>query len=509
MSMRLRDSKQRLRRFVAGAAVVALGAGGVVVTNMAVGQAASNPKTALINGDTVSGSPSTEQTLAESLGFTVTVATGAQWDAMTAAQFAKYQVLIVGDPTCGLELAPSVLSNRATWTSAVMATAGGNTAVGNRVLWGTDPVFHRGSHPGADKGIKDGIAFAGAVAGATGVYLDLTCNQSTSNTTDILDMLESLSTGTTSPWTYDGTPPCGGNVSFIGTAPEFSDITTADFQGWSCSVHESFPTFESDWIPLAIATDTTSHPTCGTDTTTHARACGEAYYLAAGAGTVATSPDISLTPTSATNPIGTEHTVTANVHNGTGGAPIANQLVTFTISGVNSGAPGSCDPSTCKTDASGNVKFSYVGTKGGDDTITASITRDGSTESATAAKHWGSGGPPPPPSGGLKGNIFEVDLRHCEVLHVGYNRFPSAVKVSWNVTQNGPGSVHLGKVATGSFTTIAGGKHGSKEYHFINQSLGTVLKPEPVYHSHVHFRWKIGSEVFRYAATRNPGTCPS
>jgi len=327
--------------------------------------------------------------------------------------------------------------------------------------------------------------------------------------TAILDMLEMLSTGTTSPWTYDGSPPCIGAVSFIGTAPEFSDITTADFADWGCSVHETFPTFETDWVPLAIGTDTSSKPTCGNDTTTHARACGEAYYLAAGAGTVATAPDISLTPTSATNPVGTEHTVTANVHNGTGGAPIANQLVSFAISGVNSGAAGSCDPSTCKTDASGNVKFSYVGAKAGDDTITASITRDGSTESATASKHWGSGGPPPPPGGGLKGNIFEVDLRHCELLHIGYNRFPSGVTVSWNVTQNGPGSVHLGKVANGSFTTIAGGKHGSKEYHFINQALGTVLKPEPVYHSHVHLRWKIGSEVFRYSATRNPGTCPS
>jgi hypothetical protein len=323
-----------------------------------------------------------------------------------------------------------------------------------------------------------------------------------------------LSTGTSSPWTIDGSPPCGGSVSFIGTAPEFSDITTADFQGWSCSVHESYPTFQSDWVPLAIATDTASQPTCGADTTTHARACGEAYYLVAGAGTVATAPDLSLTPPTATNPPNTEHTVTANVHNGAGGAPIAGQLVTFTISGVNSGAAGTCSPADCKTDASGNVKFSYVGTKEGDDTITASITRDGTTETATAAKHWGTGGPPPPPppTSGGKGNIFEVDLRRCVNLHVGYNRFPSGVVVMWNVTQNGSGGVRLGKVAKGSFTTIAGGKHGSKTYHFITQALGTVLKQEPDFHSHVHFRWKIGSDVFRYAVTRNPGTsgpCPA
>src|SRR2546423_62555 len=61
---------------------------------------AAAPK-ALINGDTVSGSPSVEEQEATALGFDVHVATGAEWDAMTQAQFAQYQVLIAGDPTCG------------------------------------------------------------------------------------------------------------------------------------------------------------------------------------------------------------------------------------------------------------------------------------------------------------------------------------------------------------------------------------------------------------------------
>src|SRR5215472_2007483 len=33
-------------------------------------------------------------------GFATTVVTGKQWDAMTASQFAQYQVLIIGDPSC-------------------------------------------------------------------------------------------------------------------------------------------------------------------------------------------------------------------------------------------------------------------------------------------------------------------------------------------------------------------------------------------------------------------------
>ena len=97
---------------------------------------------------------------------------------------------------------------------------------------------------------------------------------------------------------------------------------------------------------------------------------------------------ISLAPTDATNPAGTDHTVTANVTSG--GAPLAGQVVTFTVTGQNAGATGTCVPVTCATDASGNVTFTYHDTNGaGDDTITASFTdAAGALQSATAVKHW-------------------------------------------------------------------------------------------------------------------------
>lgn len=69
---------------------------------------------ALINADSVSGSPSIEQQEAEAQGFAVQVVTGSEWGAMTQAQFAQYQVLVVGDRFCET-LAPSVTSNAATW----------------------------------------------------------------------------------------------------------------------------------------------------------------------------------------------------------------------------------------------------------------------------------------------------------------------------------------------------------------------------------------------------------
>jgi len=103
---------------------------------------AAQPK-ALINSDTVTGGASSaEANLATSLGFSVDVVDGPTWDAMTQPQFASYQVLIAGDPTCST-IASSFITNEATWAPVVMGTAV-NTKEGNRVLVGTDPVLHSG-----------------------------------------------------------------------------------------------------------------------------------------------------------------------------------------------------------------------------------------------------------------------------------------------------------------------------------------------------------------------------
>ena len=82
--------------------------------------------------------------------------------------------------------------------------------------------------------------------------------------------------------------------------------------------------------------------------------------------------------------------MTANVH-AVGGTPVvAGQLVDFTVTGQNAGASGTCVPADCKSDASGNVAFTYSdGNGAGDDTIKASFTDTaGSLQTATAQKHW-------------------------------------------------------------------------------------------------------------------------
>jgi hypothetical protein len=346
---------------------------------------AAGSKKALILGSSVTGGTSSkEYTSLVSLGFTPTVVTEAHWNAMTASQFGAYQVLVIGDPTCNTVTGNT---NRAVWTSVVMGHAGGRTQPGNRVVIGTDPVYHGPSHPGAYKLITDGLRWAGALSGRTGVYYDVSCE----NDGHVENVLNRLSAGV-GTWTDNPSPPCGSGVAFISTASAFAGLTTADLAGWSCSVHQSFPTFKSDWAPLALATDTPTHPVKGTDTTTHAAVSGEPYVLIAGVGVSTTSPDISITPLHGSGVAGTTHTVTAHVTNG--GKPSAGQLVTFTVTGQNGGVAGTCGPSTCKTDASGNVTFTYPDTFGvGADTIIAGFVRSGTAEQASADMTWVAGTP--------------------------------------------------------------------------------------------------------------------
>ena len=90
-------------------------------------------------------------------------------------------------------------------------------------------------------------------------------------------------------------------------------------------------------------------------------------------------------------------------------------------------------------------------------------------------------------------DIFQVELRSCAYLHVGYNRFPDGVVVRWNVTQD-----HA-TVATGQFTTLGGGK----TYHFLMLPLGATLQHTPK--GTAHFHWFANGAKSSYTAGREPG----
>lgn len=371
---------------------VVLGAMGALLALLlaATPAAAETGTRALVLDSSVEGGASSiEATEAAANGFTVDVVDETTWAAMTKDGFAEYQMVIVGDPDCG-SLSPVVSQNAQALADAVMDNDTANTRSGNRVLIGTDPDYH--SEQGGSKMIASAIDFASVVDGATSLYLNFTCGDPDNDTDGTGDgqqkLLPLLSFDPAPTWSQNTDPPCGGDVSLIANNDQFASLTSTDIRNWGCSVHETFPQYPTDWNPLAIATDDVlTKPTCGNDVDTGEPACGEAYLLIAGSGIVATAPDLALEPPTATRDAGTPHTVTATVTR-TDKTPRPGVTVSFVVTGVNSGASGTCAPVSCESDADGKVTFTYTGTNLGDDTINASMTVDGSRQTATAAVTW-------------------------------------------------------------------------------------------------------------------------
>jgi hypothetical protein len=154
---------------------------------------------------------------------------------------------------------------------------------------------------------------------------------------------------------------------------------------------------------LAVATDTPTHPTCGTDPETKELVCGEAYVLLAGENVVARAQNLTLTPEEGKDVAGGSHAVTATVSKA--GTAIPGVKVTIIVKGLNAGVGGVCTTSTgganaeCVTDASGKVVLTYPDVKGvGKDLIVASASIEGTSERATATEEWTPPPPPPPPA---------------------------------------------------------------------------------------------------------------
>ena len=173
--MRREVSNAPVRRLIGSTLSVALVAAVIV---LGITPASAVTRKALINGATVSGSPSQEEQIATAAGFMVTVIDDATWATYTASDFGQYDLLIAGDPNCG-DLPPGLVSSAAVFGPVVLGLAGGRTSAGNRIVVGTDPVLHDGgdySSPDA-RGtiIREGIGYAGSVPGTTGMYFDSTC----------------------------------------------------------------------------------------------------------------------------------------------------------------------------------------------------------------------------------------------------------------------------------------------------------------------------------------------
>jgi hypothetical protein len=298
---------------------------------------------------------SVEEQEAVALGLTVEIATPAQWALKTTAQFAAYKALVLGDPTCAgggtaNSSTAAALANKSVWGPAVN---------GNIAIYGTDPTFHTVFFPKTARPVvNSSINFAASSGpGKTGAYVTLSCyyHGTAANTpVPLLDAFETVP----GQFTVTGVG-CYNDAHIVATSSALTGLTDAILSNWSCSVHEAFDRWASDFTVLVIARN------IGTSYTAPDGSVGTPYVLARGN---ISAGDISLSPPTQDVCTGGRATVTAKVTSG--GTPQSGVTVTFTInSGPNAGLT-----STGTTDSSGQVSFTYSGTAAGTDSITASFT---------------------------------------------------------------------------------------------------------------------------------------
>lgn len=322
-------------------------------------RAASSDRVLILAGTVTGGTSSIEATEAAADGLAVDIVDASTWSSMTAAQFASYRAIILGDPTC--QGAPPTPDANA---AAANAKVWGPVVNGNIVILGTDPVYH--ASQGGSTVTQRGVDFAVNQAGKTGAYITLSCYYHETAPNTPVPLLDGIGAG---GFTVTGVG-CYNNAHIVAESPALASLTDADLSNWACSVHEAFQTWSSGLIPLAIAKDFDSSFTASDGTQ------GPPYILAG--GDIKSFP-LSLSPLSDSAPAGGTHTVTAQLLDGSTRNPVSGAKVGFKVTaGTNTAVTGTCNPSSCLTDTSGQVSWTYRSNGStGSDTIAAFYDQNG------------------------------------------------------------------------------------------------------------------------------------
>lgn len=335
---------------------------------------APDANSVLILDTTVSGGGgSIEAVEAANAGFTVVVASAAVWAATTTAEFKTYRALILGDATCtSVGAVAAAEANRTTWSPAID---------GNMILIGTDEVFH--DVQGGRQVTINAIKFAANIPTKTGLMCSLSCYYAGTGSPTAVPVLDQFGS-----FTVQDPGNCYNDAHIVAAHPALVGLTDASISNWSCSVHEAFLSYPPTFLELAIARDPVGGPPLPGSKAFPDGSSGVPYILARGEGLVLIT-NITLTPASADNPVGTIHTVTATVTQNTPspGTPVVGTTVTFLVtSGPNAGATG-----TGVTNAFGQATFSYTsnGTVGTDIIKATFVDGTGATQSSNnAVKNW-------------------------------------------------------------------------------------------------------------------------
>lgn len=286
-------------------------------------------------------SPQTENAVVAN-GLTYDIVDAATWGAMTTADFAEYKAIVLSDPRCGsISAVTPAIANAPVWGEAV---------TGPVIVLGTDEVYH------SKNLVSEGaVAFAASsTEGKTGAYISLGCYYHGTPPLTPVPLLDSLVPG---GFTVTNVPGCFDSAHIVATHPALFGITDAYLSGWGCSVHEAFDTWPVSFEVLAIATT-------GGVYTAPDGSVGTPYILARGVTVIS---DIDLDPDTATNPVGSNHTVTATVAED--GVPVIGVNVDFEIvAGANVGLTGSD-----VTNSLGEATFTYSSAIATIDTIQATF----------------------------------------------------------------------------------------------------------------------------------------
>ena len=201
---------------------------------------AAGAGTILIYGPSLETSTPNEQTVAEGLGYTVTVASEVDWADMTTAEFAAYDAIVIGDAGCNSDdpYLSTAEATRTTWSPAV---------TGHITLNTFDPFAHS-DEAGGQQLVANSINFAASQPG-TGLFFSLGCSSEDEGDSQPLTVMDPFGT-----FTVDG--DYGDEVTIIAPEhPVMAGLTNESAGDWGSSVHSHFLSFPASFQPLATETE--------------------------------------------------------------------------------------------------------------------------------------------------------------------------------------------------------------------------------------------------------------